>query len=274
MLLPETPKKREPPACAWWEEQRIETGQGVRWRIGPLSLLVQHMPSEWRLAWQNQGDVETNDVEVGQPEPAEALEMTGKLLRVVAGRTAGRLRVEPRLADRDIVARPETPFRLLPDSEISLYVSTPPWVALIFDGAEEQAVELPVRRLSDTWFGPSTAGGELCYSIRTRARLSLKDVPRECGRVLTKVRIKNQAEQTLSLERLSLPMPSLSLYADVAGCLWTQRVEAESDREAKTVRVDIGQGPPTEAAGAEVLAGPRRASQKNVLVRALDGLFL
>lgn len=266
--------KKKPPACAWWEEQRIAEGQGARWRIGPLALAVQHMPGEWRLAWQSHDDVEANDVEVGRPEPAEAVEMAGKLLRVVADRIAGRLRVEPRLADRDVVARPETPFRLLPGSEISLYVSTPPWIALIFDGAEEQAVEMPVHRLSDTWFGPPTAAGQLCYSIRTRARLSTKDIPLECARVLTRVRIKNRAAESLSLERLSLPMPSLSLYADAAGYLWTQRVEAESDREGKTVRVDIGQGPPAEAAGAEALAGARRAAHKSVLVRALDGLFL
>lgn len=231
------------------------------------------MPGEWRLAWQSHGE-EATDVEVGGPEPAESVEMAGKLLRVVADRIAGRLRVEPRLADRAIVARPETPFRLLPGSEICLYVSTPPWVALVFDGDVGQAVELPVRRLSDTWFGPPTEAGELCYSIRTRARLSRQDIPLECGRVLTKVRIKNSATETLSLERLSLPMPSLSLYADDAGCLWTQRVDAESDREGKTVRFDIGQGPPAEAEGAEALAGPRHASHRNVLVRALDGLLL
>lgn len=66
-------------------------------------------------------------------------------------------------------------------------------------------------RPSDTWFGPTTSEGEPCYASKTVCRLRVEDVPLRPHRCLTKVTLRNRADDSLSLDRLKLPVNALAL---------------------------------------------------------------
>ena len=258
----------------WWGEFDFSSSHAWRrWRIGPLTLWCQHLVGEWRLAWQTEGDDEYPDLpEANLPAPEGASD-TATLERVASRLLGDRLLVTPRLADRPVVVRPETSFRLVPGGEIEFYVGTPLWVCLESCEPIHRLLDVPTRRPSDSWFGPSTTEGELCYSGKISARLQRDNLPISQHRAITQVRLHNQAEDDLLLERINLPVPNLALFVGEGGRLWTQTVSVERSSDAKRAEVRIEDAPPVEAGKVERVAEARSAMPRNVFSRALGALL-
>jgi hypothetical protein len=257
----------------WWGRFEIPDGQAGRWRIGPFTLSAHWRPPEWRVARESAGDLLDDVVAVDCPADPDAVEPRGELVRIAPATPRGVLAITPKLADRPVVARPETTFRLLPGAQIDLFVSTPVWLEVGIGEPPQTILDEASWRLSDTWFGAVTGPGELCYAIHTAARLRLENLPVLPHRAVTKVRLENRAGETVSLERLNLPFPHLSLYADAGGHLWTQVVSVRLEAADKLAEVDLGEGPPGEAREPKRVAGPRLVVHRNILVRAKSAML-
>lgn len=258
---------------AWWEPQQVSTGQTLSCRIGPFHLRIERTATEWRIA---------TDCEEEAPDstPPATLELTGESLlnddgieRFVTPRSDGPLRLKPLLPDRAVVIRPRQPLFLSSNSETVLYLSVPVWLQIgIGTGQPTVLREVPTLRLSDTWFGPSTREGEFCYSDKTRARSTLAEVPYRPHRILTPVTIRNEADTILPLEKLSLPVPALSVYGAADGSLHTQGVSLfrRSDSDMATMKID--EKPPSTVGQVSLISSPRQAGRSG-LVRAFSLLF-
>lgn len=258
----------------WWGTFELSEGAVGCWRVGPLAFCAKRLAQEWRLAYHRYEDEAPTAVNVpcGSEETDEIV-AAGSLLRAASRQLGEAMVVTPALADRPVVARPEPTLKILAGAEIELYVSTPVWLQIYVKGIEEALLDVPSQRPSDTWLGASTRAGELCYAIRTKARLDLENLPLRAYRAITKILLRNRAADTLILERLSLPFPHLSIYRDRHGYLWTQRLTVARSKTGSLAEVHLGEGPPREAEEAEVVAGPRDEPSKNVLNRALGALF-
>ena len=256
---------------SWWGDVRLAVGEAARWRIGPLSLSVSRGRREWQLAYDwdpdrsESQDWERLDDALGEdPEHQE---------RYVVGETGERIDLRPALADRPVVSLPRVPLHLLPQREVTLFVGSPVWVAVAAGDPTVQLRELPSRRLSDTWFGGSTRHGELCYANLTRACLNPENLPILSRTAVTPVRIRNEAPSPLDLERLKLPVPRLSLFCDPQNRLWTEGVTLTRTEESDMASLDVREGAPAEADGAELLTPPRDATETSSLVRAFSSLL-
>jgi len=133
--------------------------------------------------------------------------------------------------------------------------------------------EIPIQLLSDTWFGPSTREGELAYASQTSARLLLENLPRRSNRAVTPVSFRNRAESALFLERLSLPVPYLPLYAVENEFLWTPCVTLDRESNTELVKLQIEEKPPVQAKHPRRVCEPREVVEKGMLVRAFSALF-
>ena len=257
----------------WWGTFEIAEGQAGRWRVGPLSLCATRNAGEWRLAWTKDGDALDDRLEVACPVDAAEVAEEGEVVRFLSNRMPEKLTLTPVLGDRPFVHRPQTPLCLLPDDEAALFVSSPVWLRVETGDPLHILTELPTWRPSDTWFGPATRGGELCYSNRTNARFNLRNVPVRPHRAITQIVLRNDADSLLRVERMSLPMPNLSLYVDADGDLWTGTVNLRRDRQGSLATIDLAAGPPAEAPEPRRVGGPRVPLHRNLLVRALGGLL-
>ena len=208
-------------------------------------------------------------VDTGEEEPPEEAERT-TLARLPDDAV---VHIAPSLADRPVVARPETRFLLQPDERVVLYVTTPLWAAIAIGAPDRELLVLPTHRPTDTWFGPSTRVGELCYASRTQVRLRREDVTRRPTWALTAVALHNAASSPLLVERLKLPVPSLSLFSDSAGVLWTESVAVRRERDGRTVEVHVERRPPEEAGAIESVAPARGAGPRNRFAEALHALL-
>jgi hypothetical protein len=257
----------------WWGKWQIAEKETGHWRIGPLALWIGRHRGEWRVAFEQGRDHHDDAFDVWPPSESLALPEKATVHRFAVKEDSGAVELAPRLADRSVVIRPEMPFHLLSGEDVKLYMSTATWVQILVGERRRPLIELSTFRLSETWFGATTREGELAYAGRTGAHLLLENLKSHRGRAITRVRVRNHGEDELLLERINLPVPSLSLYVDRSGTLWTEAVTVSREKDGHMARVRLDRAPPKVTGGAELVSEARSPQIDNVLVRAI-GSFL
>jgi hypothetical protein len=134
-------------------------------------------------------------------------------------------------------------------------------------------LEIPILRPSDTWFGPTTMEGELCYASRTNARLHLENAPIGPHHAVTQVSIQNRAGTQLLVEHLKLPVPYLTLFEASDGLLWTQGVTMTRSRDTDMADFQIEQSPPKRAGVVKRLSQARQTTSIKTAIYAFGALF-
>lgn len=256
----------------WWGQFTIPEGESARWRIGPLELWAENAGREWLVGHRRGTAIYDNTQELTIPggEVPDDTEMA----RVFVSRPQTQIYVAPRLADRPVVSKPQATLYLPPGEQVQLFLSSPLWFAIETDTPRKQLLEVPVVRPSDTWFGPTTRSGGLSYAAVSLALTSLQDYPFSPFRAVTPVLVRNRASSVLAIERINLPVLYLSLYEAEDGTLWTQPVTLEREEGAdETAELQMQKKPPREAGKARLLTGPRRSSERNLVVHAFNALF-
>ncbi len=246
----------------WWGSVTLPVGGVARWRAGPSTVVAQRRASDWRVWHETEPDayaVEAERVRRVEEEPPD----TAPSARFSFAEAPDTITVSPALADRPVIVRPESPLSIPPGERVTLYASTPVWMALELQvrrpkrGSKGPSPivlkELPSYRPSDTWFGPSTREGELCYAVRTAARTDAADLPLRPHRAVTPLTIENRAATLMEITRIEAPMPFLALHLDRRGRLWTDAVLLTREVDDDT-SVKVTPGAPT---GGERLAEPR-----------------
>jgi len=261
------------PPTSWWGDYNVGIGQNRQWRIGPLTLIARCLSAEWQIAHERTGEFDENRATWNVSDTDVPLDTLANIARYIFHETAGLLTLTPLLADRPVISRPHTPFNLPGGETVTLYVSTPLWVDLAVGSSHKKMTEIAIQRPSDTWFGPSTQEGELCYATTTHCRLNLKDLPQRPHRAITPVVIRNQADTTLSVERLNVPAPLLPLYAASNGRLWTPKVTLIREEDGDMAELKFDDTPPQEAQQAIQLNQPRKTTSEGMLIRAFSAVF-
>ena len=257
----------------WQKNISIEIDTGLRCQITTLRLELFRSAKEWLICWDTDltGELQNfylEKLETGiQPSPECNQE------RYVVKNTSNKVRLIPKTADRSVVIRPREPFILPSHEEATLFVSTPLWIEVAVDEPQRVLKELPVKRPSDTWFGPSLLKGDLCYDSRTRGVLDLDHLDYHFNRIITPLLIRNLAETPLTLERVSLPVPLLSVYLAKDNKLWTEAISMTREEDGEMAALKISDGAPVYARKAIKIAAARNKSEANTFVRAFGGFF-
>ncbi len=258
----------------WWGSFTFSLQQSLQWHIGPLTLIVRYVDGEWHIGHQRTEDFDDIDSTWEVQSSDQLPETLDNTSRYIFSKRVKRLTVSPRLADRPIISRPRIPFNLTAGEEVTLYVSSPLWLELALGTSPATVLEeVAIQRPSDTWFGPSTLEGELCYASATHCRIHLAELPRRAHRAITPVLIRNKADTTLTIERLNLPAPLLSIYACADGQLWTPRVTLTRGKDGDMAELIIDHEAPEEAKSPELVGTPRNTANVGVLIRAFNAVF-
>ena len=243
-------------ADAWWDPIEVAVGSSWSRPIGKGTLTIEHDAFEWRIG------VETT--EAAQP-PAS--------LRIATDSDDCALTLGPRLADRSVVARLEVPLRIAAGDRATIYVGSPLWAEVQLGSSSTEAVgELRFYDPPNTWFGPNTREGELCYASRTTGRLRRDVIEHQGDRAITPVVISNLSDAPLVFERVRIPIPRLTLWLADDESLWTNRLLINHSKE---VSDEIETKAPTALDVGEFreLAGPREVAETNLFTRAIGALL-
>ena len=252
-------------AGSLWSPVPVEGGQTVCRQVGPLALWLRHAAKEWHVAVRR-----TPEADTAYGEPAGE---TGDLdwARWTAGEGADVVRLLPRLPDRSLVVRPESPIQIPPEHHAVFYVSIPIWVAVaVGEGTPTVLCEEPTVALSNTWFGDPMAG-ELCYALQTRARRAVDDSEAKPHRAVCPVRIHNAHDEMLAFERLCIRVEHLTLY-DGQRQMWTNGLSVRFRGDEQPSLVEYDPGPTAALDVGDVLAEPRVPPSKGLLKRSFASL--
>ncbi len=250
----------------WWGDFDLHSGTWARWTIGPTEFLARSLSNEWRFAWKSSRDMLSEQVGFEDQVDIDPAETMYTLRRYALEDMGNRLRLIPRLANRAVVVRPETPLFLPPNQRATLYVSTGVWISIepAID-SPEPLFEIPIYRSSDTWFGPSTIDGELCYNSVTSARTDARLLAQVPHRAFTPIDISNNGEDALEIEFLRVPVTLLSLYAGSSGRLWTDQVTFEREQGESSASLRITSHDALESATEMKLSGPRETKNTGIV---------
>ncbi len=248
------------PQNTWWGDYTLPLHQPAYWAIGPLSLIAERRPTEWQLGLATGTDPLSAQCIVASDEVPE-LELQREL-RIAFRRAPETMTLQVALADRPVVVRTADALCIPPGERVTLFVSTALWLQIVFDGGPP-VLDLPMLRPPDTWFGPDSRTGEICYASRTRAKTDESQAGHWISRVMTPVRVRNQSSTPLQIDQIKLPIPNLSAYADNRGYLWTDAVlmECTESTGAVMVRIDSRERPVadwTRVASPRIAVGGRR----------------
>lgn len=250
----------------WWGETRIPMGTTTRWCVGPLTLWIHRRAGEWRMARHEDDRAPIGRIETAVPEGADDLWQRDGVERFALGADQGdTVTLTPQLADRPVVARPDRSLFIPPDADMSVYVSSPVWVAVSASG--RQLAAFPIDTPFGTWFGPSPREGELCYATRTACRLRWDDGLFRPHRALTAVRVQNRAREALPFDRIKIPVHLLALYVAPDGTLWSQDVVLGVEPDGDRTPLRIQPGPPGTVDGVKIVSSAREQVSERTLAR-------
>ncbi len=255
----------------WWGDISLDNDHVGCCRIGPLTLTIQRIGSEWQVATERDDtdpDVTEASLSLCAEHPLPACDFQ----RLVFTEPATRAFLSPALADRAVVSRPAHPLLLAPGEQTTLYVHAPLWLQLRARDTGKPLLDIAIAQLSDTWFGLSTREGELCYASHTRARLQLDAITVRAHRAITPVRLNNQGSDPLKLDKINLPQPYLTLYLADNG-LWTDPVELTRNAAGEMNPVHISTGVPPEAPNGEPVCAPRSVAERGGFLSSFTALF-
>ena len=197
---------------------RFMVGDCRVWKIGPLELFILRSRREWRV-----GHLYDLRPEVaGRLVTGEKVEHVPELAwcRWPASEDSHALRLVPVMPDRAVVVRPDAPLTLNAGRSVDFFVGIPVWLALHEISSTPQfLIEVPTRLLSDTWFGEPD-DGELCYASVTSARRFIDEMDPRPNRVITRLEVRNDNEESLQIERICLRTQWLPVFANHSR-LWT-----------------------------------------------------
>ena len=256
----------------WWGRFDFAPGDMRAWRLGPLEMWIARTAAEYRVSLRRDPEGDPSGLRAGEivtdPAPAEA-----ETTRFGVRESARRLDVTPATADRAVIVKAETDFIVPPGGMATAFISSPLWIQVHMTDPKRPLVEVPSHRPSDTWFGPNTIAGELCYAVRTSVRFDLAKLPVWPYRAVSVIRVFNHADTPLPLARIRLPLPFLSLFADGAGRLWTEAVTLNRHGSDDLAEVKLGKAAPREAGSCMRVAGPRAEMESRHLIRSFTGLL-
>lgn len=256
----------------WWNTFELAERQLAYWQIGPLQIWLLHEQNEWSLRHLSLPDpfCAESQIEVSSQRTVPAELHTQ---RFAIRQRNSQVRLTPRCPDRPMISRPSSPFSITAKERVTLYLSTPVWVSIEVGSPARSLLDIPTYRPSDTWFGPDTLQGELCYASRLQARFHADEIQWTPHRAITSVEIINSTKTAILLERLCLPLPHFSIYSNDKNFLWTQSATLELTGEDGLAHLRIHRLPPTEAGQVQRLSPAREPISDNFMFRAISALF-
>jgi hypothetical protein len=255
----------------WWGRFSLEIDERAMWQVGPTRLTALRRAREWCIDYVEEHE-NRDDASFEHPSARILSAPSVARHRFTFVETPAAIWLTPAVPDRALVIYPEARLHVPSGESITLFCSVPLWMRVAAGENRIPLLETPIDRPPDTWFGPSTREGELCYATTTQARLERDAVPIRAHRATTELRIHNAAAAELQLERINLAVPFLSLFSTPDGRIWTESVALERASTGEMGRLRVAD-PPVEAE-VEKIAGPRLAPETGgMLVRAFTALF-
>lgn len=251
-------KKQSSSEKEWWGQISVEEKQQYALHFDGLDFTVAHHANEWQVSHVRTPakDTEKWSKSISTIKTASDIVNDTNTERFICKPGENSIEIRPVTGDRPFVIKPSQPVQILGNESAIIYVSTALWIGVAIGKNKTPLTRIAIQQPSDTWIGPDTLSGQLCYASRTAGRLDKNLLPKKPYRAFTQVKIENKADSPLKLEKFVLPSPNLSLFSDTSGMLWTETVTLERNEKKVEASVSIGKSAPTDIGPSKLVNGP------------------
>jgi hypothetical protein len=249
-----------------WDVRQLDTETCYETKLGLAKIWLRHTYYDWYVAYQlmpftTRADLLRTYQRPVRREPPGLAPTAWR--RWVFERGTRSVRLLPLAPDRSVVVQPDLPTRIPPGQRALIFVTLPLWIGVAVGEDEvNKLCEVPTTVLSNTWFG-DFASGELCYSLRSRAKRKLEPAEQAVHSAVCPLQVTNASSTSLEFVHLCLQAEHLSIY-QVPGRLWTNRVDVVFEGTESQITM-VPAGPDTE--GHATLLHPARRVAERSLVR-------
>ena len=249
-------------ARSWWGRYNFVSDSWRKIECGSQTFFVRRSEQVWELCLLPSEQVR----ELDAPPPQ------ARISRAISTEKSDSLVFAPRLPDRPLVFRPTGDFYVGAQERVVVYFRVPLWVVVCVPNPWRELLEMPLCQLSDTWFGPPTTEGQLCYAAGESWHAQLPEVSSE-SHARVRAEIVNPESSSMRVDRLKLRVGVLGLFATDASEAWTSDVRYFRTKGSDYVTMEVGSQLPICAPTAQLLSEPRRPNNQNVVMRALSQFF-
>ncbi|MBI9097839.1 MAG: DUF432 domain-containing protein [Spirochaetaceae bacterium] len=175
------------------------------------------------------------------------------------------LYLNPSLPDLPVVIKPPVELSILPGCSLKTYVEIPLVLELAYGSIKKKQVlqEYPVKSLSRSWFGDPDSG-EIAYYLESPMEFDNKTINPDSCCIQCPVTITNKSSQLLSLERMILRVPYLTLYKG-KNSLYSNRTRITYRGQDQVSQIVIQKNPPEVNEELKILSLPRQAIDSGLL---------
>ena len=255
----------------WWGDYEVGKNKTLRWQIGPKILWISRGDKEWKVTCKEAHDPLDNRLIVAEttntPDGDDI-----DVWRFAVQSESNAVRLVPALPDRSLIVKTTKPIFVPSMEETILFVSIPLWFRIYIGGGSTELMDSAIVRPSDTWFGPNTMTGDLCYASQTSFRLHIENLTLRPHRSIAAVRIRNNSILKLHIERLRIPVNNLSLFVSENGHLWTEALTLERVEDTDRANVQLDKKP-ILIKESTLVTQPRTKISKGFLLDAFGGLL-
>jgi hypothetical protein len=255
-----------------WKPSAINIDQLLHGQIGPFSLWLKRIRDEVHVAWRRH---EPDSLDAQQYKIAQSLGVIERheekldWSRWIIGDKLENVRITPVMPDRPVIVKTEMPIKIPAGQSADFFVSIPLWLKLLAGNPEPiEICELPSVALAGMWFGDPTCG-ELCYTLRSRARRMIESDQIRPYRAICPVHVKNAAGAQLDFQRVCVRVEHLKIYQGREQ-LCTNRVDLIYRSQDGTTEISYGQGPPDFEKAPVMLSDARIPFKQNLLKRSFQ----
>lgn len=163
------------------------------------------------------------------------------------------------LPELPMVIKPLVNISILPGQSLRTYIDVPLMLQISYGTAKQKMLlkEYPVQPLSRSWFGDPESG-EIAYFLESSMDTGVHPCKEENPCIHCPVTIVNKSSQTLTLDRMIIRVPYLTIFSGKKG-FYASRTKISYSGQDQISQIVIQKTPPEVDDKLTVYSQPRKA---------------
>lgn len=192
----------------FWKKYEFAVNQTFLFRGGFIEVLVKRISNGWLIKTR----VPDQPDSVIRAEEVDGFDNDADVFHFQTGKSPV-LHVVPALPNKSVVFRNNKNIKISAGESAKLYFRIPLGIQFYFQEVkdENRIFEIPMQRLSDTWFGEAD-NGEAAFSIGSNYDTEFAEIQEMPWESISPVEIINKTTSVFDLQRLILRVEDFSLF--------------------------------------------------------------
>lgn len=244
----------------FWNKYQFAVNQTLLFKAGYEEVFVKHISNGWliksRIPEQPNEDLQVEEV--------DGFDVDSDVFHFQTGKSHD-LFVVPALPNKAVVFRNNKNIKISAGESADLYLRIPLSMQFYFQDTKDETrlFEIPLQRLSDTWFGEAD-NGEPAFSIGNNYDKELIEIKAMPWEAVSPVEIINNTTGVFDLQRLILRVEDFSLFLK-KNQLFTNHVAIEFRGPEHAGSVNLSVRKEIHGQKPLQLAKPRSEGTRNLL---------